>query len=257
MTPTTQPVSARLNSRRHGFTIVELLVTIGIVTVLAGLATMAVGKLRNSADTTTAMKRISSLAQANALYATENGGRYVPAYSFDEDAAPGLPWHYNPSFLQSLIGTELDIENAVQYEGVDGLPESLLDPVVVRAKQRYWSRLSANFAYNNENTPGGGWGQPGTSRAHTIHSLKDPGETFAFITATDWIANYGGRYLWNKSPKEGKTQDSKIAYRHNGKALATFYDGHTEMVSVKDMQRFDRFGGVNHVFWGGTRRSGQ
>jgi prepilin-type N-terminal cleavage/methylation domain-containing protein/prepilin-type processing-associated H-X9-DG protein len=244
------------SAKAAGFTLIEVLVTFTIIVVLATLAALLTKKLRSSADSTTAMKRISAYAQANSLYATDNGGKYVPAYSFDEDGAAGIPWHFNPTFLQALIGDTLDIEDAEEFEGKDGLPEQILDPIVVRAKKRYWSRVSASFAYNNENLPGGGWGQPGTSRAHTIHSVRNPSESFAFITATDWIANYGGRYLWLKSPQEGKSNDSKIAYRHQGKAVAAFYDGHTEIISVEDMKRFDRFGGMANVFWGGTRRSG-
>lgn len=245
------------SGRTGGFTLVEILVTFTIVVVLATIAALLTKKLRASADTTTAMKRIAAYAQANSLYAVDHNGTYVAAYSFDEDGLPGVPWHFNPAFLEALLGETLDIENAEEFEGVDGLPEQILDPVVVRAKKRYWSRISASFAYNNENVPGGGWGQPGTSRAHTIHSVKNPGESFAFITATDWIANYGGRYLWSKSPEEGKSNDSKIAYRHQDKAVAVFYDGHTEMIGMEDMKRFDRYGGINHVFWGGTRRSGK
>lgn len=241
--------------RFRGFTLVELLVTFTIIIALAALVTMGTRSLRASADTVTALKRIGGYAQANALYAVDNNGKYVPAYSFDEEAAPGIPWHYNPSFLEALIGETLSVEEAEEFEGVDGLPEGILDPVVVRAKKKYWSRISASFAYNNENMPGGGWGQPGTSRAHTVTSVKHPSESFAFITATDWIANYGGRFLWKNAPYEGKSNDSKIAYRHQGKAVVAFYDGHTETVSMKDMQQIDKFGGINHVFWGGTRRT--
>jgi prepilin-type processing-associated H-X9-DG protein len=243
------------SSHFRGFTLVELLVTITIIIVIAGLAMMGTGKIRQKADTVTALKRIAGFAQANALYAVDHGGRYVPAYSFDDESRPGVPWHYNPAFLEALIGDSLSIEGAEEFEGVDGLPESVLDPVVVRAKQRYWSRISASFAYNNENVPGGGWGQPGTSRAHTVTSVKYPNESFAFISATDWIANYGGRFLWKNSPVEGKTNDSKIAYRHGDKAVVAFYDGHTETMSMEDMKNIDRKGGINNIFWGGERRS--
>jgi len=242
-------------SQRRGFTLVELLVTITIILVLAGLSMMGVSRLREKADTVTATKRISALAHANALYAVENNGRYVPAYSFDDESKPGTPWHYNPQFLEALIGEGLDIEGAEEFEGVDGLPEELLDPVVVRAKQRMWSRLSASFAYNNENVPGGGWGEPGTQRGHTITSVQNPSEAFAFITATDWIANYSGRFLWARKPFEGKTENSKIAYRHQDKAVAVFYDGHCETKSIYDIKALDRLGGVNNVFWGGSQRS--
>ena len=241
--------------RHRGFTLIELLITVTIIIALAGLALIGSRKLREKADTVTALKRIAGFAHANALYAVDHGGRYVAAYSFDEESRPGVPWHYNPEFLEALIGDILSIDTAEEFEGVDGLPEQVLDPKVVRAKQRYWSRISASFAYNNENVPGGGWGQPGTSRAHTVTSVKYPHESFAFITATDWIANYGGRFLWKKSPVEGKTNDSKIAYRHGNKAVVAFYDGHTETISIDEMREIDRKGGINHVFWGGEKRS--
>jgi prepilin-type N-terminal cleavage/methylation domain-containing protein/prepilin-type processing-associated H-X9-DG protein len=243
------------STRLRGFTLIEILVTITIIIVIAGLATVGTRKLREKADMVTALKRISGFAQANALYAVDHGGRYVPAYSFDEESQPGIPWHYNPGFLEALMGVNLSIEEAEEFEGLDGLPEQLLDPVVVRAKKLYWSRISASFAYNNENVPGGSWGEPGTSRAHTISSVNHPSESFAFITATDWIANYGGRLLWRRSPVEGKTNDSKIAYRHGNKAVVVFYDGHTATMTIDEMRAIDRLGGINNVFWGGDKRS--
>lgn len=243
------------STRSLGFTLIEVLITVTIIIVIAGLAVVGSKKLREKADVVTTLKRIGGFAQANALYAAEHNGRYVAAYSFDEEAQPGIPWHYNPPFLEALMGENLSVEEAEEFEGVDGLPEQLLDPVVVRAKKRYWSRISASFAYNNENVPGGGWGQPGTARAHTITSVKHPSESFAFITATDWIANYGGRLLWRKSPVEGKTNDSKIAYRHGGRAVVVFYDGHTETMTIDDMRKIDKLGGIGNVFWGGDKRS--
>ena len=215
------------STRPSGFTLVELLVTITIIVALAGLTAMGMKRMRESADTVTTMKRIAGFAHANALYAADHEGKYVPAYSFDEEAKPGIPWHYNPTFLEALV---------------------------VRAKKFQWSRISASFAYNNENVPGGGWGQPGTSRAHTITSVKYPAEAFAFITATDWIANYSGRLLWKKKPVEGKTGDSKIAYRHQNKAVVVFYDGHTSTISMTEMRKIDGLGGPANVFWGGEKR---
>lgn len=243
------------STRSLGFTLVEMLVTITIIITLAALATVGTKKLRQSADTVVALKRIGGFAHANSLYAIDHNGKYVAAYSFDEESKPGTPWHYNPAYLEMLIGENAPGSEPEEFEGYDGFPEQVLDPVVVRAKKRYWSRVSASFAYNNENVPGGGWGQPGTSRAHTTSSVKYPGESFAFISATDWIANYGGRLLWKKSPVEGKTNDSKIAYRHQNKAVVAFYDGHTETMSIEDMRKIDKLGGIGNVFWGGEKRS--
>lgn len=242
------------SSRSNGFTLVEILVTITIILVLASLTMVGTKRLRESSDTVTSLKRIAGLTQANALYAVDHGGKYVEAYAFDEESKAKVPWHFNRTFLESVIGDNPNLENAVEFEGIDGLPEQVLDPVVVRAKKKDWSRISASYAYNNENVPGGGWGEPGTSRAHTITSLKNPSEAFAFITATDWIANYSGRLLWKKSPVEGKTYDSKIAYRHQKKAVVAYYDGHTDMKSIDEVRALDKLGGPANVFWGGDKR---
>jgi prepilin-type N-terminal cleavage/methylation domain-containing protein/prepilin-type processing-associated H-X9-DG protein len=250
--------SLKSNSTRHsGFTLVEMLVTITIIVALAALAAFGTKRLREGADTATTLRRITGFAQANSMYAIDHGGEYVPVYSMDEDGVPGIPWHFNSSFLEALIGENAPTAEPEEYEGYDGLPEQVLDPKVVRAKKKYWSRISGSFALNHENMLGGGFDTKGSKRYHTTSSVKNPNATMAFITATDWVANYGGRYLWKKSPVEGKSNDSKIAYRHQDKAVATFYDGHAETVSIKDMQRIDKYGGINNVFWGGTRVSGQ
>ncbi len=245
------------STRSSGFTLVEMLVTITIIVALAALVMVGTKRLRESADTATTLRRITGFAQANAMYAIDHNGEYVSAYSRDENGVPGLPWYINPTFLEPLIG---DIPPGVEpeeYEGYDGQPEQVLDPKVIRAKKKNWSRIAASFAYNQENMLGGGFDDKASKRYHTTMSVKTPSSTFAFITATDWVANYGGRYLWKKSPVEGKTFDSKIAYRHQNKAVAAFYDGHAETISMKDMQRIDKYGGINNVFWGGTRVSGQ
>lgn len=241
--------------RLHGFTLVELLVTITIIGVLATLSVMGFKRLREKADVVTTVKRIRGLTEANVLYATDHGGKYVPVFAFDEDGQGAVQWHYNRAYLEALIGDWEAFENSEVFEGIDGLPEQILDPIVVRAKKRYWSRISASFGYNAENMAGGSWGQPGTARSHTISSVSNPDETCAFITATDWLVVHSGALLWENSPVEGKTENSKIAYRHQGKAVVSYYDGHTGLISIADMKEINRRGGVNNVFWGGKRRS--
>lgn len=240
--------------RGHAFTLVELLVVISIVIVLAALAFLGFRKASKSAEMVVTVNRIRGLAQANTLYATDHNGKYVPVYAFDEESRASVQWHYNQTFLEPLIGTQTCLEDFEVHEGADGLPEDVLDPIVVKAKKRFWSRISASFGYNQENMPGGTWGQPSTERSHSLVSMTTPGNTCAFITCTDWIAKYGGRYLWRQKPVEGKTEDGKIAYRHGERAVVAFYDGHTETITIDDMRAIDRRGGIDNVFWGGDRR---
>lgn len=247
ITPRSNPTHAR------GFTLVELMVAITITVILAALVFLGGKGVRQKADLATTINRLQGLAQANASYAADHNGKYIPVIAFDEDGAGKVQWHYHPSFLEPLIGDLGSLENAEMFEGIDGIPEQVLDPIVVREKKRYWSRVSASFGYNQENLPGGGWGERNTARSYRSIAVKHPDKTCQFITATDWIAKYGGRYLWRASrAKEGKTEDGKIAYRHQGKAVVAFYDGHVGTVTIEDMRRIDRRGGIDNAFWGGA-----
>lgn len=153
-------LSKRRPDCRRGFTLVELLVVIAIILVLAALSVMGFKRTREKADLVTTLKRIRAFTDANALYATDHNGKYVPVFAFDEDGQGAAMWHYNRAYLEALIGDKEELKDPEPFEGIDGLPEGVLDPVVIRAKKKYWSRISASFGYNGENLTGGAWGEP-------------------------------------------------------------------------------------------------
>lgn len=75
------------------------------------------------------------------------------------------------------------------------------------------------------------------------------------MTATDWIVKYERRFLWvGKAAVEGLTGNQIMAYRHNGKAIVAYYDGHVGEVSMADMKRLDAKGGKQNAFWKGDAK---
>ncbi len=67
------------DSCTRAFTLIELLVVISIVTVLLGILLPALGSARETGRGAVCLSNLRQLVTANAAYAQDNGGYYVPA----------------------------------------------------------------------------------------------------------------------------------------------------------------------------------
>src|SRR3954471_9103242 len=67
--------------RRRGFTLVELLVVIGIIALLISILLPSLAKARRSANSIKCMANLRSIVQAMQIYAAQNNG-----------SIPGSPW---------------------------------------------------------------------------------------------------------------------------------------------------------------------
>lgn len=78
-----QPIHARGGSRPRrlggAFTLVELLVVIGIIALLVAILLPALNKSRDQANTVKCLSNLRQLGQAQLNYAAENKGRAIPA----------------------------------------------------------------------------------------------------------------------------------------------------------------------------------
>jgi len=70
----------RASKPRRGFTLVELLVVIGIIAVLIGILLPVIGRARRQANTTACMATLRSLGQTLYIYASENKGSLPYGY---------------------------------------------------------------------------------------------------------------------------------------------------------------------------------
>lgn len=232
----------RSHHLKPGFTLVELMVVITIILVVAVLSVGGIARIRDQGFKVNSIRNLAQLQIANASYAADNSGSFVPIYSYTEEGVREGNWYQNTEFLSNLAG---DLRDAFG-DPVRSAPVSMLDPKVYREKKGFHHSIAASYGMNDSGIAG--IHGPGARPGHKLIQVSTPSESMAFATATDFRVTYNSRLKWKGV--DGKTNDGAIAYRHGGKALVVYFDGHVREVTQGDMKNIDATkGGKNSTFW--------
>src|SRR5829696_170336 len=78
--------------KKNAFTLVELLVVIGIIAVLIGILLPALNKARRASRTTACLSNIRQLAMAEMAYVQENKGKFSPYYNGSGGTKYQIEW---------------------------------------------------------------------------------------------------------------------------------------------------------------------
>src|SRR3954463_15779009 len=97
-----KPISRKSfsNNQRHGFTLVELLVVIGIIAVLIGVLLPVLGRAREQANQTACMSNLRQVGLVFLMYVNDNKFS-LPASSRGSDLFP-------QDWIQSRPGDDID-----------------------------------------------------------------------------------------------------------------------------------------------------
>src|SRR5580765_7416406 len=104
-----------MRTKKPGFTLVELLVVIGIIAVLIGILLPALNKARKAARTTTCLANIRTLTQAEMQYWNDNKGKFSPYYNGSGNSKFQIEWcsqiRKSTAFDKARLCPEADTEN--------------------------------------------------------------------------------------------------------------------------------------------------
>jgi type II secretory pathway pseudopilin PulG len=89
------------NSRQAAFTLVELIVVLGIIIMLAGLLFPLIGRAREAGKRAQCLGNLRSLTQAWLAYASENNGRFCSGFPNTGDNPGGI----TPGFYWGWVNT--------------------------------------------------------------------------------------------------------------------------------------------------------
>jgi prepilin-type N-terminal cleavage/methylation domain-containing protein len=242
--------------KSHGFSFVELLVGVAILGLLAGVSgaayTKAVGKASMAAEVSAG----KSLTQAYLLAASENGGRYLPAYDGTARNQPILnaqgrplgmteakcryPFRLAPYFNHQMDDTILVNRNEAQIIKIFGASGTMYD-----------YGLSVYPALGiNRYLVGGSIDRFGRSE-HSQECVQTIGQAdksvIVFVSAGSQEVD-GYEYVippngpwgqWSSAPwkKDSDPGDyGHLAARFNGKAVAGFLDGSVRVLSLDELR---------------------
>ena len=212
--------------RRKAFTLVELLVVIGIIAILIALLMPALRRARDSANRTKCLANMRELTIAYLMYADAHKGKIPyggtadadPAQ--DKDNANNTPWVRNDNTEQAIMDGSL-----WNYSKNVGLYRCPSDSTANARSYSINNFMNGEIGYYNR------WkGTYDPARVQKLSQVRRPTEVIVFIEEYDNRGfNKGGFWI----EPEGDQWVDIPAFWHKGVCLS-FVDGHAQFLPYSD-----------------------
>lgn len=225
-----------------GFTLVELLIALGVVATLLGLLAPALAAARKAARAAACLSNIRQVNTASLLYAQEHRGRAMPGAA---DFLRNLDrWHGR----RDRTGEAFDPARGpiTPYLGAAGSSAAIrVCPSFARTLEALaqrglgFERAAGGYGYNNaflgvvrKAGPGGTWLLATDEHGSQLDRFRQPSRTIAFADAA-FASDRGVEGLieysfveprfWPDAP--GFRPDPATHFRHQGRANVAWLDG--------------------------------
>lgn len=249
--------NSRFRCVRHGFTLVELLVVIVIVSTLAALTFQGYRLARLRGNQTVSTENLRQLAAANLLYVTDHS-----TYAPDGDVQNLTRWHggrvsinspFDPTkgYLSEYLGLSRSVGICPEFKDHLTGEDSFEDG-------------SGGYGYNSIYI--GGLPQD-PFKPNRPANVNNPSRTLMFATTA--LARAGGlqEYASADPPKEvfaswrlGGAMQPSVHFRFRGRALIAWCDGHVTEETPNGSSATNYYGGDNEKskigFCGPTANNG-
>jgi prepilin-type N-terminal cleavage/methylation domain-containing protein/prepilin-type processing-associated H-X9-DG protein len=269
--------------RRHvhsrGFTLVELLVVIGIIALLVSILLPSLNKARQAAYSVKCLSNLRQLGQAQSMYVSQWKGWCVPSIQGNnKDTFPGTTIKVRATWLNvNAFRRNLNIQEWVPNNGQQNhVPLGMVCPLAWRANQQSnlkGATMQFSYGYNASSTgfgdgkliivlPDGAKGNDIEFRGLRNNRVRSPSHKLMFADAmTPHINRQNSNHYYAPPlgvPGFDEAKDTTtftepplntyVAYRHSkakDRINVCFWDGHCETMKRSDVAALkDPLGGT-------------
>ena len=233
-----------LVAKKAGFTLVELLVVISIISMLMAILLPALSSARQMAKGVSCMSNLRQMSLAVQMYTNESDGYYPPA------------WVIYDGYSITWCGRYYK-EDGVKYIDVTNGPlwPYLQEKEIMRCGTFSISHPQVKFTGSGEisgygidcqyvagdpavDLNDGAYGMTSYARPARVGQIRRPGETILFADCARVKKGIHGEELFIYPLYKHNTTEKNYAtfhFRHRGKANAAFCDGHADTVKPLEL----------------------
>ena len=210
-------------SRKRAFTLVELLVVIGIIAILIAIIMPALNRARENARRTRCLSNMRQLSMAWTMYVQNNRGKLPGSNTGDPKTDPKFhDW-------VAIGDTEDSLKLGMLWPYIQSTEAFLCPNDRIHYKRTY----SMNSWLDGEGPPG-----PDGKLATRMAQIKYPSNTFVFIEEMDPRGYLINSFMVIPYPSDGWIDIP--APMHEKVGLLSFADGHAQQWNWSDPRTWKR-----------------